>query len=432
MRRFRENRLEFFSSLYAQYGELCYFQMGPQPICLLNAPELIKQILVRDYRSFKKGRFLEMAKDLLGEGLLTSGGEHHDRQRRIIQPLFHRQKIRNYAETMVKRAVLLREQWQANQEIDMAAEMMRLTLAIVGETLFNADVEGEAAELGKAMYTVLETIKMVGNPWALLVRKYQLNTPGRRRLMAAQAILDQTIAEIISQHRQGKSNQQDLIATLLEARDSEGNGEGMSDKQIRDEALTLFMAGHETTANALAWTWHLLAQHPRVMAGLKQELQHVIGDRLPDVEDLSQLRYTRQILTESMRLYPPAWILGRTALEEYTLNESYYLPQGAVVIMSQYLVHRDPRWYTQPESFLPERWSEAFRHSLPKFAYFPFGGGPRNCIGEAFAWMEGILILATLAQKWEAQAIEAHPVEPEPLVTLRPRYGLKMKLIQSR
>lgn len=427
LQRFRTNRLELFSSLAAEYGELVYYFMGPQPICLVSDPALIKQILTVDHRQFKKGRLLELAKDMLGEGLLTSEGEFHARQRRIIQPLFHRQMIRAYGETMVQQSLRWRERWQSGQVLDLAQAMMQLTLGIVGQTLFDADVEGEAAEVGAAMHTVLEMINLMGNPLALLARQLNLPNPTRQRFFAAKALLDGTIDGIIADHRSGKSQRPDLVGTLLEARDTDGDGQGMSDLQIRHEALTLFMAGHETTANALAWTWYLLSQHPRVEAQLQRELKTVLGDHPPTVDDLSQLTYTRQIMTEAMRLYPPAWILGRRALNEYAIGE-YTLPANCVVLISQQIVHRSPRWYMDPERFWPERWNDDFRQQIPKFAYFPFGGGPRNCIGEAFAWMEGMLLIATLAQKWRFRLMPGHPVVPEPLITLRPKYGLQMQL----
>lgn len=427
LQRFRRNRLELFSSLAAEYGDLVYYYMGAQPICLVTDPALIKQILTVDHRQFKKGRLLELAKDMLGEGLLTSEGEFHARQRRIIQPLFHRQMIRAYGETMVEQGCRLRERLQAGQVLDMAQTMMQLTLGIVGQTLFNADVEGDATEVGAAMHTVLDMINLMGNPLALLARKFNIPNPTRRRFLAAKTLLDSTIDNIIADHRSGKSTRHDLIGTLLEARDTEGDGQGMSDLQIRHEALTLFMAGHETTANALAWTWYLLSEHPRVEALLQRELQAVLGDRPPTVDDLPQLTYTRQIMTEAMRLYPPAWILGRRVLNDYAIGE-YTLPANCVVLISQQIVHRSPRWYHDPERFLPERWNDDLRQRLPKFAYFPFGGGPRNCIGEAFAWMEGMLLIATLAQKWRFRLVPGHPVVPEPLITLRPKFGLQMRL----
>jgi cytochrome P450 len=428
--RFRKDRIELFTNFAETYGDLCYYFMGPQAVCLVNDPVWIKQILVNDHRQFKKGRFLEIAKDLLGEGLLTSEGEFHTRQRRIIQPLFHRQMIRAYGETMVENTARYRERWQAGQSVDLAQEMMRLTLIIVGKTLFDSDVEGDASDVGEAMHTVLEMFNIMGNPLALLARKLNLPNPTRQRFFKAKALLDHTLDQIIAKHRSGQSQRQDLIGTLLNARDTEGDGLGMSDQQIRHEALTLFMAGHETTANALAWSWYLLAQYPRVQACLQKELKNVLGDRLPTVDDLPHLVYTRQILTEAMRLFPPAWMLGRRTINEYALGD-YTLPKGCVVLMSQYLVHHSSKWYTEPEIFRPERWTQDFREQLPKFAYFPFGGGPRNCIGEAFAWMEGVLVIATLAQTWRFELEPEQEIALQPLVTLRPKFGIKMQVLPN-
>jgi cytochrome P450 len=421
---FRHGPHHFFARMAATYGDICRCYFGPQPVVLLSDPEYIRRVLTVDHRQFKKGRFLEMAKDLLGEGLLTSEGELHTQQRRLIQPMFHRQMIRSYGDMMVHEGERARARWQPGQALDIAEEMSRLTLAIVGRTLFDADVEGEAQDIGEALTTVLEMFNLIGRPLALIARQLKLPTASLRRFEVAKGQLDATIYQIIADHRAGKNTRPDLIATLLVARDEDGDN-GMSDQQIRDEALTLFLAGHETTANALAWTWHLLSQSPRVEAQLHQELEQVLAGRLPTVDDLPQLVYTRQILTESMRLFPPAWVIGRRALHDYELD-GYLIPKGSVVVMSQWILHRDGRWFDEPLSFRPERWNEGLKQRLPKFAYFPFGGGPRNCIGEAFAWMEGVLLLATLAQHWRFQAVPGFPVEPLPLVTLRPKHGLRL------
>jgi cytochrome P450 len=424
---FRDDRLGFFTDFSTRYGEVCFLHLGPQPLCLVNEPALIKKMLTQDHRLFKKGRALEIARDLLGDGLLTSEGEHHDRQRRLIQPLFHRQMIRSYAEIMTTQASRFRDRWQDGQTLDLAAEMMRLTLAVVGQSLFDTDIEGEAAHIGAALHEVLGIISILGQPLALLARHFDWPTPARRRTRAAMQVLDQTIQGVIEAHRNGKSAHPDLVGLLLAARDSAGDGQGMSDRQIRDEALTLLLAGHETTANALSWSWYLLATHPRVRAKLEQEIDQVLQGRLPQADDLPQLSYTRQVLTEAMRLFPPAWAIGRRTLVDYSFAQ-YTLPAGCVVVHLPYLVQRSARWFQDPLAFRPERWSESFKQQLPKFAYFPFGGGPRNCIGEAFAWMEGILILATLAQRWRFELLPTAQMEAEPLITLRPRHGLPVRV----
>lgn len=419
LRLMRRGPLEMFQQLAAAYGDLSAVRLGPQWLCLVLEPALIQRILVNDNARFKKGRFLELAKDLLGEGLLTSEGAHHHQQRRLIQPMFHRQMIRSYADIMVSWSEKFSQRWRDGESFDLAREMMKLTLGIVGEALFGADVEQDAAEVGRALETVLD-ISVLGRP---LTRN--LPTPSRQRFFAAREVLYRTIQQVIDGHRSGRAGGQTLIDLLLEARDEAG--QGMPDALVRDEALTLFLAGHETTSNALSWTWHLLAQHPRVEALFHAELADVLGGRSPTVDDLPRLIYTRQLLTEAMRLYPPAWTLGRRALEDYALGP-YVIPRGTVVVMSQFLVQRSPRYFTEPLAFWPERWTADFRHRLPKFAYFPFGGGPRNCIGEAFAWMEGTLLLATLGQRWRFHQLPHQRIETQPMVTLRPRYGLQVRL----
>lgn len=424
MNDFRKDPLRMIQKMAQVHGNKAFYHMGPQPILLLSDPELIRNVLTRDNAHFKKGRLLEIAKDLLGNGLLTAEGELHDRQRRLIQPMFHRQMIQAYGTQMVAYGERFRTRWQDGESLDMASEMMRLTLAIVGQTLFAADVENKAPHVGEALSEVLEVFNVLGNPIAMMTRNWP--TPRRKRMLKAKGILDETIANIIAERRRSDSEAHDLITLLLHLR--EDNQQAMSDPQIRDEAMTLFLAGHETTANALTWTWYLLSQHPRVEARLHRELDEVLGGRLPEVEDLNHLKYTRLILTEAMRLYPPAWAIARKAIQAYELNADYTLPAGTIIMMSQYLIHRSERYYDEPERFWPERWEGDLKQRNPKFAYFPFGGGPRNCIGEAFAWMEGILLIATLAQRWRFQLEPGQKIALLPRITLRPRDGLKMRL----
>lgn len=422
MRWMRSDTLKLFSELAANYGELACVQLGPQRVCLVTDPQLIQRILVNDNKLFKKGRFLEMARELLGDGLLTSEGELHRQQRLLIQPMFHRQMIRSYAGIMVDWSLRARERWKDAQELDLAQEMMRLTLGIVGETLFGSNVEQEAAGVGQALETVLD-LSIINRPLQILLRK--LPSPERQRFQQAKSLLDRTIQNIIDLQRQSEPGaHHNLIGLLMAARD-ENSGAGMSDKLIRDEALTLFLAGHETTANALSWSWYLLSRSPRVEALFHRELDKVLAGRAPTVDDLPALSYTRQILTEAMRLYPPAWTLGRRVLQDYPIGQ-FLLPQDSIVVMSQYLVHRNPRFYADPLAFRPERWTPEFKQRLPKFAYFPFSGGQRNCIGEAFAWMEGTLLLACIGQRWRFECL-AEP-QLQPMVTLRPRKGLKMRV----
>ena len=403
------------------YGDIAYYKIGPQHLFLFNHPDLIGDVLVTNQKNFHKSRGLERAKRLLGNGLLTSEDEFHLRQRRLAQPAFHRQRITAYATTMVDFAERTRSSWVDGSTVDMHIEMMRLTLGIVAKTLFDADVDSEASEIGAAMTTAFESFNYAMLPFTEYLEK--LPIPAVRRFNAARDRLDRTIFRMIGERRASGRDRGDLLSMLL--LNTEGDGTGMSDAQLRDEALTIFLAGHETTANALTWTWYLLSQHPEVEARLHSEIDAELGGRHPSFEDLQRLLYTRMVLSESMRLYPPAWAIGRRALKSFTARE-YEVPAGSVVLMSQYIMHRDERFFPEPDRFDPERWTADAQAQRPKFSYFPFGGGARVCIGEQFAWMEGILLLATIAQQWQMRLVPGHAVDLQPLITLRPRYGMRM------
>ncbi len=424
---FRRDPLRVLTASVAEYGNLVHFKVAGQHIFLLNEPELIRDLLVTDNKTFIKSRGLAVARRVLGNGLLTSEGEFHLRQRRMIQPAFHRLRIASYAGTMVDYAARTRERWADGATVDMHGEMMRLTLAVVGKTLFDEDVEGEAREIGAALTVTINMFQRQLNPWWDWLMRLPL--PSTRRYEAARARLDRTIYRFIRERRASGEDRGDLLSMLLQTQDEEGNRERMTEKQVRDEAMTLFLAGHETTANALTWTWYLLSQNPEAEARMHAEIDAVLGGRLPTVEDLPDLKYTEMALTESMRLYPPAWIVGRQALNDYQLGDGEYVaPEGSTLFASQYIMHRDARFFPEPERFQPERWTPERKASLPKFAYFPFGGGPRVCIGEPFAWMEGVLLLATLGQKWRMRLDPNQRVALLPQITLRPKYGMKMRL----
>lgn len=410
------------------YGDVAGFRIGPQPIVLLSGPEDIRDVLVVRQKNFTKGRGLERAKLLLGEGLLTSEGEHHRRQRRLAQPAFHRARVAGYGNVMAEYARRARDRWHDGTEIDVHAHMMALTLAVVGKTLFDADVEGEAREIGEALTTSFQSFSIAMLPFSEWLER--LPIPATLRFKKARARLDRTIYRMIDERRLAGEDRGDLLSMLLVAQDSEGDGAGMSDLQLRDEAMTIFLAGHETTANALTWALWLVATHPRVEQALHAEIDSVlggpVGGRLPAAADLDRLPYTRTVVAESMRLYPPAWILGRRAIEAFEIG-GFHVPARSIVLMSQYLVHRDARWWSEPNAFVPERWTdEAAAASRPKMAYFPFGAGTRVCIGEQFAWMEAMLLLATIAQRWRLRAVPGHRVDVQPLITLRPLHGMPM------
>jgi cytochrome P450 len=359
---------------------------------------------------------------LLGDGLLTSEGDHHRRQRRLVQPAFHRDRLAGYGAVMVDRAAIARDRWQPGQPFDVLQEMMRLTLAIVAKTLFSTDVDSEADDIGTALTQVFDLFEVILMPFSELLEKLPL--PAVRRFKRARKRLDETIYRLIAEHRASGRDTGDLLSMLLLAQDEEGSG-GMTDIQVRDEALTLFLAGHETTADALTWAWYLLSQNPQAEAAFHAELDQVLGGRLPAFDDLPQLRYTERVFAETLRLYPPAWGIGRRALEEYQVG-GFLIPARSVVLTSPYAVHRDPRWFPDPLAFRPERWSTE-DPSRPKFAYFPFGGGARVCIGERFAWMEGTLLLAAIGQRWRLRLEPGHRVETQARITLRPKYGMRMR-----
>ncbi len=410
--------------LKEEFGDVVSFRMGPQQAFLLSHPDYIRDVLITNQDCFIKGRALQRAKRLLGEGLLTSENPLHRRQRRLAQPAFHRARVAAYADVMVAYAERFSARWQDGQTFDVAHEMSLLTMAIVGKTLFDADVEAEAEEIGAALTEIMRLFQMLMLPYSELLERLPL--PANRRFRRARESFDQLIFRMINEHRRSE-DRGDLLSMLLSTQDEETGG-GMSDEQVRDEALTIFLAGHETTANALAWTWYLLAGDAEVEAKLDAEVDRALknGARL-SAASVSQLPYTEMVLTEAMRLYPPAWTLGRLAIKD-TEAGGYAIPTGSLVLMSQWVMHRDERYFPEPARFLPERWTPEMRANLPSFAYFPFGGGARRCIGEGFAWTEGVLLLAALASKWRFKLVPGQSIEPQPRITLRPKGGIQMTL----
>jgi cytochrome P450 len=423
---FRRDPIGFLMSAAHEFGDVAHFQAGSQQYFLVNNPEYIKDILVTHQASFKKGRGLERAKAMLGNGLLTSEGDFHHRQRRLAQPAFHRDRIARYAGMMVDYADRMQhERWREGETLDIAREMMHLTLAIVGKTLFDTETDAEAEQVRQALSESMQRFNRFMLPFAEFLDRLPL--PGNRRYRQARDVLDSIIYRIIDERRRSGEDTGDLLSMLLTAQDDEGDGGGMADLQLRDEVITIFLAGHETTANTLTWTWHLLSDHPEIESRLHHELDHKLAGRLPTVEDLPHLRYTEMVITEALRLYPPAWIMGRRALKDYQLGP-YVVPAGSIVIMSPYVMHHDDRYFPDPFRFDPDRWTPEAKASRPQFSFFPFGGGPRRCIGEGFAWTEAIMVIATLAPRWNLRRAPGHPIALQPLVTLRPRHGIRMVL----
>jgi cytochrome P450 len=418
---FRRDMLGFVTTCARTYGDVAAFRLGPRRCALVSHPDLIEQILVTQARQFIKHFVLRLTPIVLGQGLLSSEGDFWLRQRRLAQPAFHRDRVHSYGAIMVDYTERLLAEWRDGEERHIHTDMMRLTLEIVAKVLFDADVASDAREVGEALRVALEHFK--ASFGSLVKLPLFLPTPANLRLKKAVRRLDTLIHRFIDQRRVGGPDRGDLLSRLLHARD-EDDGSRMTDQQVRDEMMTLFLAGHETTAIALAWTWYLIASHPEVETRLLRELTEVLGDRSPSVADLPKLKYTEQVVLESMRLYPPAYVIGREPIHDCVLG-GYKIRAGQTIFMAQWVVHRDPRFFDNPDEFRPERWAADKAKHLPKYAYFPFGAGPRVCIGNTFAMMETCLIVATIARNWRFRLTPGHPVEPQPLMTLRPAHGIK-------
>ena len=412
-----------------RYGRAAHYRILFHHVVILHEPSDIREVLIDKAASFGKDRTQKRMKILLGEGLITSDGETHNRARRIAAPAFHRQRIQRYAGQIVDLASEVSTQWHGGQALDINAEMMRLALQITARTLFDTEVTPEIHVINDQTNIVMALYNyLVALPRAELL----LNTPlpGMKRFRQAKSRLDQVVDGMIEARRvESAANLEkhgDLLSMLLAARDDEAEGDGLTltTDQLRDQVLTLFLAGYETVANALAWTWLLLGQNPEAEARLHAELDEVLAGRLPTLEDMPRLEYTGMVLAESMRLYPPAWAMGREVLEDVAIGP-YRLQKGTMVFFSQYIVQRDPRWFPEPELFRPERHTAEAKAGRPRFAYFPFGGGGRQCIGESFAWMEATLALATIAQRWRLELVPNQTIELQPKITLRPKTGIK-------
>jgi cytochrome P450 len=424
--RFRKDPAGYLLTVARTHGDLAYMRLGPQHAYVVSHPDWIRDILVTQQGNFTKSRILERAKVLLGEGLLTSEGEFHTRQRRLVQPAFHRDRLARYASDMVTCAEQTSQSWVAARgglHVDIHQEMTRLTLAIVGRTLFSADVSSNADEIGEAMTQIFSLFDTLLMPFADWLQK--LPIPPVRRFEKARDKLDRIVYGLIAERRASGQDTGDLLSMLLLARDEDSSR--MTDQQVRDEALTLLIAGHETTANALTWTWYLLSRNREVEARMHDELDQVLGGKPPTFDDVQGLPYTTGVFAESLRLYPPAWAIGRRVKEDYSIG-GYVIPAKSILLMSPWAVHRDPRWFVEPERFDPERWRPEEADRRPKFAFFPFGGGARVCIGERFAWAEGVLVLATIAQRWKMRLVPGHPVATHAVITLRPKHGMQMVL----
>lgn len=451
---FLRDPLTVLHSLSKEYGDISHFKFGKHHIYLLNNPDYVKEVLVNQDNNFIKSRGLQLAKRILGEGLLTSEGELHHRQRQLIQPIFHSDEIPNYANIMREYTLDISSQWHDQATIDIHKEFMHLALAIVSKIFFNVSIEElEIKKIDRYVTTIIEYFNRARIPFARIIEKVPL--PSNIRFCQAKKHLDEIIYRIIDSHLNNDSNNnadnrqqneshlyKDIINLLLQDQANDyfstsKNNEGVNiarnnRQQLRDNVITIFLAGHETVANALTWTFYLLSQNPKEEKMLHNEVDSVFHDEdnvASVAKDISKLEYTQRVFAESMRLYPPAWAIGRQAIEDCKIG-GYVIPAGSSILMSQYLMHHDFRYFPQPERFDPERWSPQEKAKRPRFSYFPFGGGVRSCIGETFAWTEGILVIATIARRWKMQVMRGDPLVLQPLVTLRPKHGMQMRLIE--
>jgi cytochrome P450 len=427
----RRNPLRLMEELHREYGDLVTYRPPGRQVFFLFHPDMTQEMLVTRARNLHQGRVMQRSRSVLGNGLLTSEDLFHMRQRRLIHPAFHRQRVFGYGRAMVDYAERHQQRWRSGEVLDIHQEMMRLTLTIVGKTLFDSDVEAEAQEIGRALTTFMYLFKFAVLPLSEYLEK--LPIPPVLRMRKARARLDRIIYRFIEERRRTGEDRGDLLSMLLAAQDTEAGsgGERMTNDQIRDECVTLMLAGHETTANALTWTFLLLAQHPEIAKKVKEELDQVLGGRPPAPEDHPNLKYAEMVLSESMRLYPPAWGLARTVVEPFDAFGTHF-PRNAILLTSQWITHHDERWHPYPLHFDPERWRPEVRAARPKFSYFPFGAGARQCIGESFAWMEGVLLLASIARNWNFTVVPETRVELLPLITLRPKFGMKLRAQKSQ
>lgn len=419
---FRRDPLAFLTASARQYGDVVEFRFFHVPVWLVNGPEFVEEVLSTKAASFMKGRGLQAGRPIFGDGLLTSEGEFWKRQRRLAQPAFHRDRIAGFGAVMGTAGDRMAKCFRAGETRDVHADFMRLALEIVGRTLFGLDVSHEASEVGESLEVALSEFPSLLNPLRAFFLSH-LPTRRARRLAAAVSRLDAVIFRMLAMRRADPGDTGDLLSMLLSARDEDGSG--MTDRQLRDEVLTLFLAGHETTALALTWAVFLLSRNPGARARLEAEVDALPAARPPATEDLPHLPFTEAVVKESLRLYPPAWAIGRTALEDVEIG-GHVIRKGSAVLVSPWVMHRDGRTFDEPEAFRPERWLGEKTRSLPRFAWFPFGGGPRVCIGSAFAMMEAVLVLAAVSRHVRLDVVPGHPVELFPSVTLRPRQGLRV------
>ena len=424
MRMFGSDILGALTLVRDRYGDFVRTRL-PLHIYFVYAPPAIEEILVKKAEAFRKDYTSRLLARVVGNGLLLSEGETWRRQRRLVQPAFHHQQLQSYAALMVGAIDRAMTGWRGGEARDVHADMMAVTLDIVAEALFGADVSAAAGDIGRIIGELMEEFGKVLGLSARFQPPAWVPTPTNLRLRRTKARIDALILGIIEARRQSQEARDDLLSLLLRARD-EGGGR-MTDDQVRDEAIILFLAGHETTALALTYALYLLATHPEQQARLAEELGRVLGGRSPGLADLDKLTFTEAVVLESMRLYPPAWGIARESVTPVEIA-GYAFPKGATFVMSTWTVHRDARHFDDPAAFKPERWQGDLQKRLPRFAYFPFGGGPRVCIGNRFAMMEAKLVLASAVQRFRFDPTPETEVRLFPSVTLRPRGGVRLRV----
>jgi cytochrome P450 len=421
--------IPLFEHLHNTFGPIAHYRFMGTTIVFVNDPDYINEILVTQVGSFVRERTLKRMKILLGEGLITSDDPIHQQQRRIVAPAFHRQRIAGYADQIVSSAASIADSWTAGQKIDIADQMMQLSLHIVARTLFDSEVTADVLAVRDEVNTIMSLYNfLVAFPRLESVLHWPI--PGVMKFRRSRAKLDAVIATMIASRRSLTRSQLehrgDLLSMLMAARDEDASGKGMTDTQVRDELLTIFLAGYETVANALTWTWYLLSQNPEASTKMYAEVDAVLGTSTATVDHFPRLQYTERCFAESMRLYPPAWAMGRQSTVPIELGP-YRFPPDTHFFFSQYIMHRSPEYWPDPLAFRPDRHTPEARANRPRFVYFPFGGGRRQCIGEGFAWMEGVLSLATIAQRWRLTFLPEYPVIPQAKITLRPKHPMMMR-----
>lgn len=422
----RREPLRFMTRLAHTYGDLCSFRVGLERVFFVNHPDHVHDILVNHYDNFLKGRGKQRSRRFLGEGVLLSEGEKHRSQRRLALPAFHRSRIAGYASVMGEHCERMSSEWRDGQVVDIWPDMVRLTLAIVGKTLFDADVESESDRVGRAMSAAVSRYRAFKLPMAKVLERMPL--PSMVRFHRGKNRLRRVVLDLIEERRLSGKDHGDLLSMLLLAEDEENDKRRMTPEEVWDEALTFFIAGYDTIATALMWTWYLLSQHPEVEARLHAEVDAALPNGGPaTLDDLPRLSYAEQVLSESMRIYPPTWRLVRRAIRDFPVGD-HVIPAGALVVVCQYAMHRHPRYFPDPERFDPKRFTSAAKASRPRFSYFPFGGGPRRCMGEPFAMLEGVILLASIARRWRLRLAPGHNVEVRAEHLLRSKDGMMMRL----